>query len=47
LTVPCGITIPWYADGALWGIKVRRAAGEIRYQQVSGGKSLVKSAYLS
>lgn len=37
LKIPCGITIPWYADGALWGIKVRRAAGEQRYQQVSGG----------
>ena len=37
LNVPCGITIPWYADGALWGIKVRRAGGEQRYQQVSGG----------
>jgi DNA primase len=37
LKVPCGITLPWYADGAIWGIKVRRAAGEQRYQQVSGG----------
>ena len=37
LTVPCGITIPWYADHMLWGIKVRRAAGQQRYQQVSGG----------
>ena len=37
LKVPCGITIPWEACGALWGIKVRRAAGEQRYQQVSGG----------
>jgi len=35
--VPCGITIPWYADQMLWGIKVRRAAGQQRYQQVSGG----------
>lgn len=37
LNVPCGITIPWYADGAIWGIKVRRAAGEQRYHQVGGG----------
>src|SRR5664279_5929157 len=37
LKVPCGIAIPWYGEGALWGIKVRRAAGEQRYQQVSGG----------
>ena len=37
LKVPCGIAIPWYADGAIWGIKVRRAAGEPRYQQLGGG----------
>ena len=37
LRVPCGITIPWIADGVIWGIKVRRAAGEQRYQQVAGG----------
>ncbi|MAS35515.1 MAG: hypothetical protein CL610_16000 [Anaerolineaceae bacterium] len=37
LKVPCGITIPWFADGAIWGIKVRRAAGEQRYHQVGGG----------
>ena len=37
IKIPCGITIPWYADGAIWGIKVRRAAGEQRYQQASGG----------
>jgi DNA primase len=37
LNVPCGITIPWQADSALWGIKVRRAAGEPRYLQVAGG----------
>lgn len=37
LKVPCGISIPWYADSAIWGIKVRRSIGEQRYQQVSGG----------
>lgn len=37
LKIPCGITIPWFADGAIWGIKVRRAAGEQRYHQVGGG----------
>ncbi|MBI1256410.1 MAG: hypothetical protein GC204_02965 [Chloroflexi bacterium] len=37
LKVPCGISIPWYADDAIWGIKVRRSSGEQRYQQVSGG----------
>ncbi|MEO8392922.1 MAG: CHC2 zinc finger domain-containing protein [Chloroflexota bacterium] len=31
LRIPCGIAIPWYADGAIWGIKVRRAAGDPRY----------------
>lgn len=36
LHVPCGITIPWFAEGGLWGIKVRRAAGEMRYLQVRG-----------
>ena len=39
IKVPCGITIPWYADGAIWGIKVRRSAGEQRYQQASGGNA--------
>jgi len=37
LKVPCGILIPWVVEDAVWGIKVRRAAGEQRYQQVSGG----------
>ncbi len=46
LKVPCGIAIPWYADGVLWGIKVRRSAGEQRYQQVSGG-NIKGSLYLA
>lgn len=37
LNIPCGITIPWFADDSIWGIKVRRAAGQQRYQQLSGG----------
>ncbi len=37
LRVPCGITIPWFADNAIWGVKVRRAAGEQRYHQIAGG----------
>jgi DNA primase len=37
LNVPCGITIPWFVSRAIWGIKVRRAAGEQRYHQVGGG----------
>ncbi len=37
LDVPCGITIPWFAADALWAVKVRRAAGTPKYQQVKGG----------
>jgi DNA primase len=37
LNVPCGITIPWFVEGALWGIKVRRAGGDVRYEQIGGG----------
>jgi len=37
LNVPCGILIPWMVEDAVWGIKVRRAAGEQRYQQIGGG----------
>lgn len=36
-SMPCGILIPWIADGAVWGIKVRRAAGDTKYNQVAGG----------
>lgn len=46
LNVPCGILIPWQAGGVLWGLKVRRAAGEPRYQQVAGG-SLKGGLYLA
>ena len=35
--VPCGITIPWFAAGALWAVKVRRAYGTPKYQQIKGG----------
>lgn len=37
LDVPCGITIPWFASGALWAVKVRRAYGAPKYQQIRGG----------
>lgn len=37
LNVPCGILIPWLACGAVWGLKVRRASGSPKYQQVAGG----------
>ena len=39
LKVPCGITIPWFAAGDLWTVKVRRAANEPKYAQIAGGKS--------
>ena len=39
LRVPCGITIPWFADDALWAVKVRRAAGLPKYTQVPGGNA--------
>ncbi len=45
LNVPCGIVIPWFGTGVIWGIKVRRSAGEPRYQQVRGGK-ISHSLYL-
>ncbi|HRL13604.1 MAG TPA: toprim domain-containing protein [Aggregatilineales bacterium] len=32
-------SVPWIVDDTVWGIKVRRAAGEPRYQQVSGGNT--------
>jgi len=37
--VPCGIVIPWIVESNLWMVKVRRAAGKIKYQQVAGGKA--------
>jgi len=39
LRVPCGITIPWFAADSLWAVKVRRAAGEPKYQQIKGGSA--------
>lgn len=39
LKVPCGITIPWVIDDDLWQVKVRRAAGPIKYMQVAGGSA--------
>jgi DNA primase len=39
LNVPCGIVIPWCIEGELWAVKVRRAAGRIKYQQVAGSSS--------
>ena len=36
---PSGITIPWFADDALWGVNVRRPArpGDTKYHQFAGG----------
>ncbi|MDI9637728.1 CHC2 zinc finger domain-containing protein [Geitlerinema splendidum] len=36
MDVPCGITIPWFAADALWAVKVRRAYGTPKYQQIRG-----------
>ena len=37
LDVPCGITIPWHANDALWAVKVRRASSAPKYLQIKGG----------
>jgi hypothetical protein len=37
LSIPCGILIPWAVNDIIWGLKVRRAAGDPKYMQVSGG----------
>lgn len=37
LSVPCGITLPWYTGETLWAVKVRRAAGQPKYVQIGGG----------
>lgn len=39
LAVPCGITIPWFAGGVLWAVKVRRACGIPKYGQIAGGST--------
>lgn len=41
LTVPCGITIPHLLGGKVVGIKVRRSAGNIKYQQVKGSRPVL------
>lgn len=37
LRVPCGITLPWLDEDKLWSVKVRRAAGEVKYAHIAGG----------
>lgn len=44
--MPTGITIPWFASDAIWGIKVRTAHGAPKYTQPSGGK-IAESLYLA
>jgi DNA primase len=39
LTIPCGITIPWFVGQELWAVKVRRAAGLPKYTQIAGGSA--------
>ncbi len=36
--VPCGITIPHFAEGALWGVKVRRLSGSPKYLAIDGSR---------
>jgi hypothetical protein len=40
LDVPCGITIPWWEAETLWAVKVRRAKGALKYQQIAGGSDV-------
>ena len=37
LSVPCGITLPWFAGGDLWGVRVRRLGNSAEYTEVAGG----------
>lgn len=37
LWLPRGIAIPWMVDGQLWGINIRRPAGEPKYYWIPGG----------
>jgi DNA primase len=38
---PRGIVLPWFVDGDLWQLKVRRAEGDPRYAAVRGGHPLI------
>lgn len=37
LSVPCGITLPWFVGGDLWGVRVRRIGNAASYAEVAGG----------
>ncbi len=39
VSVPCGITIPWFTGETLWAVKVRRESGQPKYVQIPGGSS--------
>lgn len=43
--VPCGIVIPWILYGQVWGIKVRRAGGDLKYIQVVGSRISGQALY--
>jgi hypothetical protein len=38
MSVPCGVVIPCEVGGVVWYVKVRRAIGLSKYQQVKGGR---------
>lgn len=39
ISLPLGITIPWWADDQLWAVKVRRASGQPKYLAVTGSST--------
>lgn len=39
LWLPRGVVIPWFVDGELWGLRVRRPIGDPKYYWVPGGTS--------
>lgn len=45
LSVPCGLLLPSFVEGQVWGLRVRRAQGSPKYLSVKGGK-LVGSLFL-
>lgn len=43
--LPRGIVIPWWYEGQLWRINVRRSTGEPKYQQIKGGANGLYGAW--
>lgn len=39
-----GITIPWLIGGALWGVNIRRPAGDPKYRKVAGSQAALFGA---